>query len=110
MNLPKEDAATLVARWTEGVLLKRDVFSTVERGKFRTDAAEKSKPLDEQETYNLNTTIRVEPDTDLAVVKIISDRIVVMYLGKICEVGPADTLYAEPLHPYTRAMLDSTLI
>ena len=44
---------------------------------------------------------------DLAVVKIISDRIIVMYLGKICEVGPADTLYAEPLHPYTRALLDS---
>jgi peptide/nickel transport system ATP-binding protein len=44
---------------------------------------------------------------DLAVVKLISDRIVVMYLGKVCEVGPADTLYAEPLHPYTRALLDS---
>lgn len=37
MNLPKEDAAILAARWTEGVLLKRDVFSTVERGRFRGD-------------------------------------------------------------------------
>src|ERR1700687_4481415 len=36
MSLPKEDAAALSARWTEGVLLKRDVFSTVERGRFRT--------------------------------------------------------------------------
>jgi hypothetical protein len=36
MNLPKEDAAVLSARWTEGVLLKRDVFSTVERGRFRS--------------------------------------------------------------------------
>jgi len=35
MSLPKDDAATLSARWTEGVLLKRDVFSTVERGRFR---------------------------------------------------------------------------
>jgi hypothetical protein len=35
MSLPKEDAAILAARWTEGVLLKRDVFSTVERGRFR---------------------------------------------------------------------------
>jgi hypothetical protein len=35
MNLPKDDAAVLAARWTEGVLLKRDVFSTVERGRFR---------------------------------------------------------------------------
>src|SRR5260370_17341939 len=36
MSLPKEDAAELSARWTEGVLLKRDAFSTVERGRFRT--------------------------------------------------------------------------
>jgi acyl-CoA synthetase (AMP-forming)/AMP-acid ligase II len=35
MSLPKDDAAALSARWTEGVLLKRDVFSTVERGRFR---------------------------------------------------------------------------
>jgi hypothetical protein len=35
MSLPKDDVAVLSARWTEGVLLKRDVFSTVERGRFR---------------------------------------------------------------------------
>src|SRR5882724_141989 len=40
MSLPKDDAATLSARWTEGVLLKRDVFSTVERGRFRDDSGE----------------------------------------------------------------------
>jgi hypothetical protein len=40
MSLPKEDAAVLAARWTEGVLLKRDVFSTVERGRFRGDGGE----------------------------------------------------------------------
>ncbi|MGY4488242.1 hypothetical protein ACVWWR_007433 [Bradyrhizobium sp. LM3.2] len=40
MKLPKDDAATLSARWTEGVLLKRDVFSTVERGRFRGDNSE----------------------------------------------------------------------
>jgi AMP-binding enzyme C-terminal domain len=40
MSLPKDEAATLSARWTEGVLLKRDVFSTVERGRFRSDAGE----------------------------------------------------------------------
>ena len=40
MSLPKEDAAVLSARWTDGVLLKRDVFSTVERGRFRTDRGE----------------------------------------------------------------------
>ena len=40
MALPSDDAAFLSARWTEGVLLKRDVFSTVERGRFREDAGE----------------------------------------------------------------------
>ena len=40
MSLPKDDAAVLSARWTEGVLLKRDVFSTVERGRFRGDSGE----------------------------------------------------------------------
>jgi predicted Ser/Thr protein kinase len=35
MSLAKDDAAVLAAQWTEGVLLKRDVFSTVERGRFR---------------------------------------------------------------------------
>jgi hypothetical protein len=40
MRLPKDDAASLSARWSEGVLLKRDVFSTVERGRFRGAAGE----------------------------------------------------------------------
>jgi hypothetical protein len=40
MSLPKDDAATLSARWSEGVLLKRDVFSNVERGRFRRDSGE----------------------------------------------------------------------
>lgn len=40
MSLPKDDAAVLSARWTESVLLKRDVFSTVERGRFRNDSGE----------------------------------------------------------------------
>jgi len=40
MRLPTDDAATLSARWIDGVLLKRDVFSTVERGRFRGDCGE----------------------------------------------------------------------
>jgi hypothetical protein len=40
MSLPPKDAALLSAQWTEGVLLKRDVFSTVERGRFRTSSGE----------------------------------------------------------------------
>jgi hypothetical protein len=45
MSLPADDRAVLTARWTEGVLLKRDVFSTVERGRFQTDDGERAAVL-----------------------------------------------------------------
>ena len=46
---------------------------------------------------------------DLNVVQYISDRVLVMYLGEVVEIGPVDALYAAPRHPYTSALLASRL-
>jgi peptide/nickel transport system ATP-binding protein len=44
---------------------------------------------------------------DLSVVQYISDRVLVMYLGRVVELGPSDEIFAVPKHPYTRALLGS---
>ena len=44
---------------------------------------------------------------DLAVVRNVSDRVAVMYLGKLCEIGSSARVYANPAHPYTKGLMDS---
>ena len=46
---------------------------------------------------------------DLAVVKNVSDRVAVMYLGRLCEIAPSDLLYETPAHHYTAALLSSAV-
>lgn len=44
---------------------------------------------------------------DLSVVRFIANRVCVMFLGKLCELGDTETIYTKPLHPYTRFLLDA---
>ena len=44
---------------------------------------------------------------DLAVVKAVSDRVAVMYLGRLCEVGPSEQVFAHPAHPYTALLIEA---
>jgi len=58
--------------------------------------------LDLQEQMNLSYLFIAH---DLAVVKHVSDRIAIMYLGHLMEIGSADEIYQRPAHPYTRALI-----
>ncbi len=59
---------------------------------------------DLQDEYNLTYLII---NHDMSVVKHVCDRVAVMYLGKIVEIGPTDELFNDPKHPYTQALLSS---
>lgn len=64
----------------------------------------------------LNLLLKMQADTgisllfiahDLAVVRHISDRVLVLYAGRVCEIGPADEIFDDPQHPYTQLLMRS---
>lgn len=59
---------------------------------------------DLQEEFNL-TYLFISHD--LSVVRYISDRVCVMFLGKVCEIGDTEDIFGEPLHPYTEFLIDA---
>ncbi len=68
----------------------------------------------EAQVLNLLMDLKAELDLtyvfishDLNVVRFMSDRVMVMYLGEVAEIGPVEAIYAQPAHPYTRALLGS---
>jgi peptide/nickel transport system ATP-binding protein len=61
---------------------------------------------DLKDEYNLTVLFIAH---DLAVVKNVSDRVAVMYLGRLCEIAPSDVLYEAPAHHYTAALLSSAV-
>jgi peptide/nickel transport system ATP-binding protein len=54
-----------------------------------------------------NDTSLIFISHDLGVVRYLADEVIVMYLGRICEVGPADIVFGGPNHPYTEALLSA---
>jgi oligopeptide/dipeptide ABC transporter ATP-binding protein len=59
---------------------------------------------DLQDEFNLTYVFIAH---DLGVVHHVSDRIAVMYLGVVVEIGPSDALFLQPIHPYTEALLSA---
>jgi oligopeptide/dipeptide ABC transporter ATP-binding protein len=131
----RKDAAACATRWLEAVGLPADAagrfphqFSGGQRQRVaiaRALAMEPDVLVCDEPVASLDVSIQAQIvnlflklrrdlgltmlfiSHDLSVVRHISDRVAIMYLGRIVETGPTEAIYAAPQHPYTRALLDS---
>ncbi len=106
----------LIARWRgvpEPPATVSDVTLTVKRGEVTSaldvsvQVAVLDLPADLQRERN---TTYIFIAHDLAVVRAIAERVVVLYQGRLCEVGPVDKIYSPPYYPYTETLLGAVLM
>lgn len=133
--ITKAEASAYVARWLKAVGLPEEAaerfphqFSGGQRQRVAIARALAMKPdvlICDEPVASLDVSIQAQIvnlflelrrslgltmlfiSHDLGIVRHISDRIAIMYLGRIVEMGPTEEVYLSPKHPYTRALLDS---
>ena len=131
----KNDAPDEVARWLDAVGLDREAaqrfphqFSGGQRQRVALARALAMRPdalICDEPVASLDVSIQAQIinlflklqrelhltmlfiSHDLSVVRHVSDRVAIMYLGRVVELGPTEEIFLAPRHPYTRALLDS---